>query len=160
MYDNKERICARGSMQQMKNRGEERPELRSHRSGNPWSSQANLLVHLLVEGSKGAIEHASELLDFLVEGILVGPRLAGVEDVGRNILNLGGDGQAENVEVVVLILRQSGERAVVDGVDDGTSVFERAARAGAVLATDPTGVDEPAVGVGGAHPLGKHSSVS
>lgn len=48
----------------------------------------------------------------------------------------------------------------MDGVDDGAGVSERAARAGAVLATDPTGVDEPAVGVGTAHSLGKHVSVS
>lgn len=133
---------------------------RSDRSSNPWTSQANLVVDLLLEDGKGAVEHASEFLDFLVEGILVWPCLAGVKDLGGNVVNLGGDGQVEDVEVLVLVLGESSERTVVDGVDDGAGVSERAASAGAVLATDPTGVDEPAVGVGTAHPLSEHSSVS
>jgi len=47
----------------------------------------------------------------------------------------------------------------VDRVDDGAGVLERAARAVAVFAADPAGIDEPAVGVGGFHAVGQHGGV-
>lgn len=130
------------------------------RSRQPGTREENLLIDLLLEDGEGLVEHGGELADLLGEGVLVLPGLARVKHLGGDALDLGGDREVEGGEVLVVGLGEGGEGAVVDGVDDGTSVLERAARAGAELAADPAGVDEPAGGLGGAHALGEHGGVA
>jgi len=126
---------------------------------HPGARVFNLFIDILLKDGEGAVEHAGKLLNLFVERVLVGPSLPGVQDVARNVVDLGGDVKTEDAESVVVVIGESSERAVVDGVDDGASVLQRATRTRAVLATNPTGIDEPAVGIACTHPLGKHGRV-
>lgn len=73
------------------------------------------------------------------------PGLAGIQDLIRNTVASLGNGQVEDREVLEL---GALEAAVVDGVQDRSGVAERASLAtGGGGGTDPTGVDEPGVGI-------------
>lgn len=104
------------------------------------------------------VEELAELVDLLGEGGGGGPALLGVEElVGDTGAGLG-DGQVEDSVGLVLGL---GELAGVDGVQNGTGVLERATlAAGGGTGTDPTGVEEPGVGLVLLDLLGEHGGVA
>ena len=113
------------------------------------------LVRVLLEV---LVEQVTQLGDLILEGGGAGPAVLGVEqglgDTGAGL----GDGQVEGVVGLVL---DSGEVAAVDGVQDGAGVLERATLAtGGGAGADPTGVEEPGVGLVLLDLLGEHAGVA
>lgn len=80
-----------------------------------------------------------------------------MQDLRWNTLDSLGDGEVEDGEVFKLCLS---EFAIVDGVDDGSSVLEGTSFPGTEFTTGPTSVDEPTVDLVGGHSLSKHLGVS
>lgn len=105
---------------------------------------------------KGVREHARQLLDLAVKGLLVGPCIARVQDLGRNTGHGLGHLEVEHLKVFVLGV---GQLARVDGVEDGARVLERAALARAELAAGPASVDEVGIGLDLGHALRQHRGV-
>lgn len=104
------------------------------------------------------VEEAAKLVDLVLEGGSGGPAVLGVEQlIGDTGAGLG-DGQVEDLVGLVLGV---GELTAVDGVQDSTGVLE-----GATLATsgstsaDPTGVEQPGVGLVLLDLLSQHGSVA
>lgn len=113
------------------------------------------LVRVLLEV---LVEETSKLGDLFLEGGGGGPALLGVEELAGDTGTRGGDGQVEGSVGLVLGL---GELAVVDGVQDGAGVLERATLAtGGGASADPSGVEEPGVDLVLLHLLGEHVSVA
>jgi len=104
------------------------------------------------------VEQLSKLGDFSGEVSLAGPRLGGVEKIVWDAGARLGDLKVEDAVVLVLGLS---ELTRVDGVEDGTSVLQRATLAtGGGTGTDPTGVEQPSVGIVGGDLLRKHLGVA
>lgn len=104
------------------------------------------------------VEECAELVDLILEGGGGGPAVLGVEELVGDTGAGSGDGQVEDVVGLVLGI---GELAAVDGVQDGTSVLERATlAAGGGTGTDPTGVEQPGVGLVLLNLLSQHGSVA
>jgi len=104
------------------------------------------------------VEENTKLLDLALEVGGTGPALGGVEDLVGNVAAGLGDLQVEGLVGLVLVV---GELAAVDGVENGTSVLEGATlAAGGGTGTDPTGVEEPGVGLVLLDLLGEHGSVA
>lgn len=87
------------------------------------------------------LEHASEFTNFSLEGFLVSPSQAGIEKLARDTFDAGGNLQPENIKILEFGVEKFTR---VDSVDNAASNFQRAALAGAELATGPSGVDQPA----------------
>jgi len=87
------------------------------------------------------LEHACEFTNFSLKGFLVSPSQAGIEKLARDTLDAGGDLESENIESLEFGIE---EFTRVDGVDNAASNLQRAALAGAELATRPSRVDQPA----------------
>jgi len=121
------------------------------------SCHPDLLVHVALVQGKGALEHDSQLANFLVESSFVSPGQRGVEEFTGNTLERSGYLEAESAEVLVLGL---GEFTRVNSVDDATGILKGAALACTKLAAGPASVDQPAVNVVLGHALGKHVSVA
>jgi hypothetical protein len=121
------------------------------------TSSLDFFLDLTEIEQKCLVKHGAELPDLPRERGLVGPSQAGVEDFTGYTLDGARDGEVEDVKVFVFGRE---EFARVDGVDDAAGVFEWAALARSVFATGPSGVDEPAVGVGGLHALCEHGCVA
>ena len=107
-----------------------------------WSSKPDILRNVLLIERERLLEHARKLPDLPLESLLIGPRHTGVQQFPRDALNRGGYRQPKRPEALVVRL---GKLAGVDGVDDGTRVFERAPLACAEFPACPARVDEPAV---------------
>ena len=115
------------------------------------SSLVGVLLEVLVEED-------SKLGDLVLEGSGGGPALLGVEELAGDTGAGGGDGQVEGSVGLVLGL---GELAVVDGVQDGTGVLERATLAASGgTGADPAGVQEPGVDLVLLDLLGQHVGVA
>lgn len=104
----------------------------------------------------GFTEHTSQAVDLSVECFVIRPGSGRVEQLVRNALQLLGDRQVEDGEVLEFSL---GQGTVVDGVDDGSSVLQGASLALTELAARPTGVDQPTVDLVLGHPLLQHTRV-
>lgn len=139
-------------------------KLLKRKNGCEASDLDNGAGGLDVVGSLGLVllevldEETTELLDLLLEAVLAGsPGSGGVEQL---VGNAGaGLGNLE-VEDLVRLVGGLGELTRVDGVEDGTSVLERAALAAlGVAGTDPTGIEEPGVGLVLLNLLGQHLGV-
>ena len=102
------------------------------------------------------VEETGKLFRGGLVGGLVGPRIAGDEDLRRHPGTLGGDLEPEHWIALGLGFRK---RAVVDRVDNGTCVFETDAFADAGAAAAPAGVHEPDTRVVLAHLLGEQFGV-
>lgn len=104
------------------------------------------------------VEELGELVDLVLEGGGGGPRVLGVEELIGDAGARLGDVQVEDVVGLVLGV---GELAVVDGVEDGAGVLQRAAlAAGGGARADPAGVQEPGVGLVLGDLVGKHGGVA
>ena len=105
------------------------------------------------------VEEATKLLDLSLEAVGTGsPGLLGVEHVIGDVGAGGGDLQVEDVVVLVLDV---GKLPAVDGVENGTGVLEGATLAAlGETGTDPTGVEEPGVGVVGLDAVSQHLGVA
>jgi len=104
------------------------------------------------------VEELTELLDLSLEVGGTGPALGRVEDLVGNVAAGLGDLEVEGLVGLVLVV---GELAAVDGVEDGTSVLERATLAASGgTGTNPTGVEEPGVGLVLLDLLGEHGGVA
>lgn len=91
------------------------------------------------------VEQLAKLVDFILEASRCRPAVLGVEQLGRHTSAVLGNVQVEGVVHLVLSV---GQLAVVDGVQDGTSVLERATlTTGGGTSTNPSGVEEPGVGL-------------
>jgi len=121
------------------------------------SSQAHLLVDVLLVESERLAEHTSQLAYLLVERLFVLPCQCRVEQLAGNTLDGGRDGETEGAKGLVLCVE---ELARVHGIDEAASVLERATLADTVLATSPASVDEPARDVVLGHALGEHLGVA
>lgn len=107
-------------------------------SDNLLSSLVSVLLEVLVE-------ELGELGDLVSEASRGGPALLGVEELVRN--TRAGLGHIE-VEDGVDFVFGFGEFAVVDGVQDGASVFQWATlTTGGGTSTDPTSVEQPGIGL-------------
>lgn len=104
-------------------------------------------------------EQAAELSDLLVEALVAsGPSLLRVEKLTGDAGAGGGDLEVEDVVVLVLDL---GKLATMDGVEDGAGVLERASLAALrETGADPSGVEQPGVGIVVLDLLGKHLGVA
>lgn len=115
------------------------------------SSLVGVLLEVLVEQD-------SKLGDLVLEGSGGGPALLGVEELAGDTGAGSGDGQVEGSVGLVLGL---GELAVVDGVQDGTGVLERATLAASGgTGANPAGVQEPGVDLVLLDLLGQHVGVA
>lgn len=115
------------------------------------SSLVGVLLEVLVEED-------SKLGDLVLEGSGGGPALLGVEELAGDTGAGGGDGQVEGSVGLVLGL---GELAVVDGVQNGTGVLERATLAASGgTGANPAGVQEPGVDLVLLDLLGQHVRVA
>lgn len=104
------------------------------------------------------VEEASQLVDLVLEARRGSPAVLGVQQLRRHAGAAGGHVQVEDVVGLVLGL---GQLAVVDGVQNGTRVLERAAlAAGGGASADPSGVQQPGVGVVLRDLLGQHAGVA
>jgi hypothetical protein len=104
------------------------------------------------------VEELTKLLDLSIEVGGTSPALGRVEDLVGNVAAGLGDLQVEGLVSLVLVV---GELAAVDGVEDGTGVLERATLAASGgTGTDPTGVEEPGVGLVLLDLLGEHGGVA
>lgn len=105
------------------------------------------------------VEETTKLLDLGLEALGTGgPGLLGVEHVIGNVGAAGRDLQVEDVVVLVLDV---GELTAVDSIENGTGVLEGAALATlGETGTDPTGVEEPSVGVVGLDAVSQHLGVA
>lgn len=111
-----------------------------HRTGR--NDLGRRLVSVLAEV---VVEQLGKLVDLVGEVRRGGPAVLGVEELGRNTGAGLGNVQVEHIVGLVLNLV---EGAVVDGVQDGTGVLERATlTTGGSASTNPTGVEQPGVGL-------------
>lgn len=113
------------------------------------------LVRVLLEV---LVEELAELVDLVGEGGGRSPAVLGVEKL---IGNAGAGLGHRQVEDVVGLVLGLGELTRVDGVEDGTSVLERAtlaARGG--TGTHPAGVQEPSISLVLLDLLSQHGSVA
>lgn len=103
-------------------------------------------------------EELTQLDNLGVEAVLAScPSLGGVEELGGDVGAGLGDLEVEDIVVLVLDI---GELARVNGVEDGTGVLEGASLAAlSETGTNPTGVEEPGVGVVSLDLVGKHLGV-
>ena len=112
-----------------------------HRSGldDLWGSLRLVLLEVLVE-------ELAQLGDLLGEAVTTGgPSLGWVEQLRRDVGARLGHLEVEDVVVLILNL---GELARVNGIQDGTSVLQRATLATLEgTGTNPAGVEQPGVGV-------------
>ena len=91
------------------------------------------------------VEQLGELVDLVREAGGSGPAVLGVQKLIRHTGAALGHVKVEDVVSLVLSL---GELAAVDGIEDGTSVLERATlAAGGGASTNPSGVEKPGVGL-------------
>jgi len=121
------------------------------------SSSLDLLLDITKVEQECLIEHGAQLSHLPRERGLIGPSQARVKNFTGDTLDGTRDAEVEDVKVFVL----GGEEFTrVDGVDDTAGIFEGAALASSVFPTGPSGVDEPAVGVGSLHALGEHGCVA
>lgn len=125
----------------------------SLRAGSNDLGDSHVLVLLKV-----LVEQLAELGDLLGELLLSsGPGSGGVEDLRRHVGGGLGNLEVENVKVLVLDL---GELTRVDGVQNGSSVLERASLASVgVRLAGPSGVEQPGVGVVLGHLIRQHLGV-
>lgn len=132
-------------------------EATAPRSNLLRSSALDLFGHTILVLLHGRVEHVGELVQRGLVSILVLPRR--VEKLVGDTGNLGWDLQVEDW---VRLVFGFCELSVVNGVDDRTSVFERATLAlgRGESALDPTGVDEVAIGAVLLHTLGEHRRVT
>lgn len=115
------------------------------------SSLVGVLLEVLVEQS-------AELLDLALEVCGTRPALGRVKQL---IGDVGASLGHREVEGVVDLVLDVCELAAVDGVENGTSVLERATlAAGGGAGSDPTGVEEPCVGLVLLDLLGQHLCVA
>ena len=104
------------------------------------------------------VEQVRQLVDLVVERRRRGPALLGVEQIVGHVAAVLGHVQVEDRVHLVLGV---GELAVVDGVQDGARVLERAAlAAGGGASADPAGVEQPSVGLVLRDLLGQHLRVA
>lgn len=104
------------------------------------------------------IEELGELGHLILERSGRGPGVLGIEELGRDA---GAGLRNVQVEDVVGLVVGLGKVAAVDGVEDGPGVLERATlAAGGGAGADPTGVEEPGVGLVGGDLVGEHASVA
>lgn len=104
----------------------------------------------------GGTEHGSKGVDLVGEGLLVGPGQVRVQHFSGNTFQRLGDRQVEDGEVFEFGF---GQGTVVDGVDDGSGVLERASLSGTELSSGPTSVDQPTIDLVLGHPLFQHLGV-
>lgn len=116
----------------------------------------DILRHAILKRPERLDKHVRKALALLLECLGVIPRLLGVEHRVWDTIDVRGDLQPKDVVCLELARRV----ARVDGVDDGSCVFQWAARPCAELAADPASVDEPAAGLGLLHLLREHLRVS
>lgn len=91
------------------------------------------------------VEQLAKLVDLILEAGRRRPAVLGVEQLGRHTSAVLGDVQVEGVVHLVVGV---GQLAVVDGVQDGTGVLERATlTTSGGTSTNPSGVEEPCVGL-------------
>lgn len=104
------------------------------------------------------VEELGELVDLVREAGCGGPAVLGVEQLGGNARAALGDVEVEDVVGLVIGL---GELAVVDGVEDGTGVLQRATlTASGGTSTNPAGVEEPGVSLVLGDLVCKHAGVA
>src|SRR5256714_7385342 len=101
-------------------------------------------------------EQSGEFLRGCIVSRFVSPAFARTQDFRRHARAL--DNNVET-EYWIALSFCGGERAAVNGVNDGARVFEADAFAGAISAAGPTGVDEPNARLVVAHLLGKQLGV-
>jgi hypothetical protein len=106
----------------------------------------NVLGGLALVLGEVLTEELAQLDNLLLEAVGTGsPGLGGVQEIIRHIGARLGDLEVEDLVRLVLDIV---ELATVDGVENGTSVLERATLAAlGVAGTDPAGVEEPGVGL-------------
>lgn len=110
------------------------------------SSLDDILGSLRLILGKVLTEELAQLDDLSIEALGTGsPSRLGVQKLIRNAGAGLGDLEVEHLVVLKLDV---GELARVDGIQDATSVLERATLAAlSVASTDPAGVEEPGVGL-------------
>lgn len=113
------------------------------------------LIRVLLEV---LVEEDSKFGDLILEGSGGGPALLRVKELAGDTGAGSRHGQVEGSVVLVLSL---GQLAAVDGIQNGTSVLERATLAASGGASaNPTGVQEPGVNLVLLNLLGQHVSVA
>jgi len=104
------------------------------------------------------VEEIAELVDLVLEAGSTGPALGWIEEVVWDAC-----AGLWHLEVENLVGLELGVRKLtsVDGVENGTSVFERATlAAGGGTSTDPAGVEQPGVGTVLGNLLREHLGVA
>lgn len=113
------------------------------------------LVSVLLEVG---VEKLGKLVDFIAERGLGGPAVSGVQQLAGHAG--AGLGDIEVEDIVDLVLGLS-KLAAVDGVEDGTSVLQRATlAAGGGASADPAGVEQPSIGLVLLDPVRKHLCIA
>lgn len=104
------------------------------------------------------VEELGELVDLIGEAGCGGPAILRVEQLIGHARAALGDVEVENVVGLVLGL---GELAVVDGIENGTRVLQRATlTASGGASTNPTGVEEPGVSLVLGNLVREHAGVA